>query len=298
MMSNVSVFCFLASYFVTGLLEASRLWGKYTISRLVLKLFGVAGFVAHTWYLVNRSQETTLPPLLSSTHDWLLVLAWLAVLLYLFLTTIDRDLAIGLFLMPVVLALIGAAYFVGQVPNQLVSANVLAQEARHGWAMLHATLLVLGMAGGVIALVVGMMYLVQHHRLKRKQTMTEGVTLPSLGRLARINWWAVMISIPLLTLGMAVGVGLGIWTLQGPSPLRFSDPVIVIYGASWLVMIGFFIWLLTTKRPQDRQIASLTIWSFSFLLVSIVVLSIISSRVSISAHAASPAGLPAPREEA
>ena len=285
---NVSVFCFLASYLVTGVLEASRLWGKYTISRLVLKLFALAGFLAHTWYLFNRSQETTLPPLLSSTHDWLLVLAWLAVLLYLFLTTIDRDLAIGIFLMPVVLALIGAAYFVGQVPNQLVSTNVLAQEARHGWAMLHATLLVLGMAGGVIALVVGMMYLVQHHRLKQKQTMTEGVTLPSLGRLARMNWWSVMISVPLLTLGMAVGVGLGLWTLKGPAPLSFTDPVIVTYGVAWLVMIGFFIWLLRTKRPQDRQIASLTIWSFSFLLVSIVVLSIISSRLSISSHAATP----------
>ncbi|HSG71460.1 MAG TPA: cytochrome c biogenesis protein CcsA [Planctomycetaceae bacterium] len=297
-MSNVSVFCFLASYFVTGLLEASRLWGKYTISRLVLKLFGLAGFVAHTWYLINRSQQTTLPPLLSSTHDWLLVLAWLTVLLYLFLTTIDRDLAIGMFLMPVVLALIGAAYFVGQVPNQLVSNNVLAQQARHGWALLHASLLVLGMAGGVIALVVGMMYLVQHHRLKQKQTMTEGVTLPSLGRLARMNWWSVMISVPLLTLGMAVGVGLGIWTLQGPAPLSFTDPVIVTYGVAWLVMIGFFVWLLTTKRPQDRQIASLTIWSFSFLLVSIVVLSIISSRLSISSHAATPKTTSAQSERA
>jgi hypothetical protein len=103
-----------------------------------------------------------------------------------------------------------------------------------------------------------------------------------------MNWWSVIISVPLLTLGMAVGVGLGIWTLQGPAPLSFTDPVIVTYGVAWLVMIGFFVWLLTTKRPQDRQIASLTIWSFSFLLVSIVVLSIISSRLSISSHAATP----------
>lgn len=285
-MVNVTVFCFLASYLVAGVLEGIRLRGKSVINLYLIKGFAVAGLVAHTWYLINRSQQTNLPPLLSSTHDWLLVLAWLAVVLYLFLTAFDSDLALGLFLIPVVLALIGSAYFLGQTPNQLVvSKEILAKEARHGWALLHASLLVIGMAGGIIALVLGMMYLVQHRRLRQKQTLVEGMSLPSLGRIARLNWWSVVLSVPLLTLGMAVGVGLGLSTQQGESPLSFTDPVILAYGVAWLVMIGFFIWLLTTDRSQDRQIASLSIWSFSFLIVSVVVLQIISAKVSISAHA-------------
>lgn len=287
-MANVTVFCFLASYIVTGVLEAIRLRGKSVINLWVMKAFAAAGLVAHTWYLVNRAQQTNLPPLLSSTHDWLLVLAWLAMVLYLFLTTVDPDLALGLFLIPVVLILIGSAYFLGQTPNQLVANEVLVREARHGWAMLHASLLVIGTAGGIIALVLGMMYLVQHRRLRHKQTLVEGMTLPSLGRIARLNWWAVVLSVPLLTLGMAVGVGLGLSTQQGDSPLSFTDPVIVGYGVAWLVMIAFFIWLLTTDRSQDRQIASLSIWTFSFLIVSVVVLQIISAKVSISAHSPGP----------
>lgn len=285
-MGNVTVFCFLASYVVTAALEATRLWGRFTISRIVMKLFALAGMVAHTWYLYNRSGQTDLPPLLSSTHDWLLVLAWLAVLLYLFLTTFDPDLAVGIFLMPVVLALIASAYFVGDAPNQLVRSTLaLEQDARRGWAMLHASLLVLGMAAGLAALVLGMMYLVQHRRLKQKQTLTEGMTLPSLARIARLNWWAVMISVPLLTLGMAVGVGLGIWSKRGTTPLSFGDPVIVAYGVAWMILFAFFVWLLTTGRPQERQIASLTIWAFSFLIVSVVALQIISSRAGVSLHA-------------
>lgn len=283
-MAHVSVFCFLASYIVTGVLEAIRLRGKSVINLYVMKGFAVAGLVAHTWYLINRSQQTNLPPLLSSTHDWLLVLAWLAMVLYLFLTSFDSDLALGLFLIPVVLILIGSAYFLGQTPNQLVSNEILVKEARHGWAMLHASLLVIGMAGGIIALVLGMMYLVQHRRLRHKQTLVEGMSLPSLGRIARLNWWSVVLTVPLLTLGMAVGVGLGLSTQQGESPLSFTDPLIVGYGIAWLVMIGFFIWLLTTDRSQDRQIASLSIWTFSFLIVSIVVLQIISAKVPISVH--------------
>jgi ABC-type transport system involved in cytochrome c biogenesis permease subunit len=296
-MANVTVFCFLASYLVTGVLEAIRLRGKSVINLWVMKGFAAAGLVAHTWYLINRAQQTNLPPLLSSTHDWLLVLAWLAMVLYLFLTTVDPDLALGLFLIPVVLVLIGSAYFLGQTPNQLVSQEILVKEARHGWAMLHASLLVIGMAGGIIALVLGMMYLVQHRRLRHKQTLVEGMSLPSLGRIARLNWWAVVLSVPLLTLGMAVGVGLGLSTQRGESPLSFTDPVIVAYGVAWLVMIGFFIWLLTTDRSQDRQIASLSIWTFSFLIVSVVVLQIISAKVSISAHGPAQAAIPANSSE-
>jgi ABC-type transport system involved in cytochrome c biogenesis permease subunit len=226
-----------------------------------------------------------LPPLLSSTHDWLLVLAWLVIVLYIFLTLFDPELAIGLFLIPIVLALVSSAYFLQQSPNQLVSQEILIKEARHGWAMLHASLLVLGMAGGLIALVLGMMYLTQHRRLRQKQKMTEGMSLPSLGRIARLNWWSIVVSVPLLTLGMAVGVGLGLSSQQGNSPLSFTDPVIVAYGIAWLVMMGFFVWLLTSSRSQGRQIASLSIWTFSFLIVSVVVLQIISEKLEISVHA-------------
>jgi len=283
-MADVTVFCFLASYLVAGVLEVIRLRGKFFINLWLMKGFAAAGLVAHTWYLINRAQQTHLPPLLSSTHDWLLVLAWLAMVLYLFLTTVDPDLALGLFLIPVVLILIGSTYFLGQTHNQLVDQEIVVREARRGWAMLHASLLVIGMAGGIIALVLGMMYLVQHRRLRHKQTLAEGMSLPSLGRIARLNWWAVVLSVPLLTLGMAVGVGLGLSMPQGEAPLSFTDPVIVAYGVAWLVMIGFFIWLLTTDRSQNRQIASLSIWTFSFLLVSVVVLQIISAKTSISLH--------------
>jgi ABC-type uncharacterized transport system permease subunit len=292
-MAKVTVFCFLASYLVSGVMEGFRLRGKSTINLVLLKGFALAGLVAHTVYLFNRAQQTNLPPLLSSTHDWLLVLAWLVIVLYIFLTLFDSELAIGLFLIPIVLILIGSAYFLQQAPNQLVSQEILIKEARHGWAMLHVSLLVLGMAGGLIALILGMMYLTQHRRLRQKQTMAEGMTLPSLGRIARLNWWSVVVSVPLLTLGMAVGVGLGLSSQQGNSPLSFTDPVIISYSIAWLVMIGFFVWLLTTSRSQGRQIASLSIWTFSFLIVSVVVLQIISEKLEISVHAPSQAAVPA-----
>src|SRR5207302_191206 len=105
------VFCFLASYLVAFALELGRLLGRSVISRVVMIGFGIAGFVAHTVYLLNRSQQTHLPPLLSSTHDWMLVLAWVLVLFYIFLTLAQRELAVGVFALPVVMILVGSAYF-------------------------------------------------------------------------------------------------------------------------------------------------------------------------------------------
>ncbi|MGH7200404.1 MAG: hypothetical protein ACREJB_07340, partial [Planctomycetaceae bacterium] len=94
---DVTLICFLSCYVVALALEGLRLLKRARIHRAAMLLFAVLGFALHTVYLLNRSRMHELPPLLSSTHDWLLVLAWMVVLFYLFLTAFDRDLALGLF---------------------------------------------------------------------------------------------------------------------------------------------------------------------------------------------------------
>ena len=118
-MSNVTVFCFLASYVVAFGLEIVRWARQVSINRIVVLVAAAAGMVAHTIYLSNRSGQTGMPPLLSSTHDWMLVLAWLVVASYLFLTAVDRKLPLGVFLLPLVILLIVMAYFVSDSPNPM-----------------------------------------------------------------------------------------------------------------------------------------------------------------------------------
>ena len=112
-MENVHVFCFFASYVVALALDGLRLLRGSALLRALGLGFGVAGLLAQSIYLVARSNATDLPPLLSSGHDWLLVLAWTAVVFYLFLSfvlwSIKRDVPMGLFILPAVLILIGAS---------------------------------------------------------------------------------------------------------------------------------------------------------------------------------------------
>ena len=280
-LANVTVFCFLASYTVAFVLECTRLAGRTKVGRVVALLFAAAGLVAHTAYLLQRSSEANLPPLLSSMHDWLLVLAWLAIVFYLFLSLVDRDLGVGLFLLPPVLLLIGAAYFVSDRPNPLVPSDA-ARDAFRNWVMLHASLLVIGIAGIVLGFVLSLMYLAQHHRLKHKHAMSKGLTLPSLERLARLNWWAVVVSVPLLSLGMATGVGMAVVPVANHQPLPLTDPVIIIDGVAWLLMVAFFSWMLITRRPAGKQVAWMTFWAFGFLLVALIGLQVLAVRTGFA----------------
>ncbi len=273
-MEKVSVVCFLSSYLLAVGFALLRLRGGGGLHRVLTLGTALAGFVAQTIYLWTRARSADLPPLLVSVHDWLLVLAWVAVLIFLFVSLLDRDLPLGVFVLPVVLVLVVASRFLEVEPGDGMAKAELARASARGWVMLHTSFLMLGIAGVIASLVLAAMYLLQHRRLKHKQRMNEGVQLPNLARLERWNRWAVILCVPMLTLGMAAGVLLS--AQSGSARASFGDPVIIGSMVGWLVMFCFFGWVLGTKRPVARQIAMLTVWACSFLLLTIVGLIVIT----------------------
>ena len=271
-MSRVTVFCFLASYLVAFLLELSRMLGRSRISSLVMFGFGVAGFVAHTVYLYFRSQQNGLPPLLGSAHDWMLVLAWLLVLFYLFLTLVHSELAWGVFLIPVVLLFVAATYFMNQAPNTLVTTA----RAKHGWEMLHATVLVFGMAGTAIGFVSGVMYLIQHRRLRTRHPTHVGLEMPSLAKLAQTNRWSIIIAFPLWTLGLATGVALSFFKSSAGTAPALRDPFVITVVALWALLAVVFVRLLSNRQAGVKHVVWLTICACGFVLLTLIGLQILT----------------------
>jgi ABC-type uncharacterized transport system permease subunit len=269
MLSNVTWLCFFASYLCAAALEIARIWNKSPLFRWAALGFGGAGFLAHTAYLFERSRMADLPPLLSSAHDWLLVLAWLAVLLYLFVSLLDPEFSFGLFLLPVIVLVVGAARFVSDTTNATLNAQ-------RSWGMLHAAMWVLGAAGVVAGLVLSVMYLIQHRRLRQKADLHDGLELPSLERLGRLNWWAIVISVPLLTVGMVTGVGLSLLSGGEVAAVPLTHPSIVVSALVWTAMMALFVWLLVGRRTPGRLVAWRTLWAASFLLVTLIVLQVFS----------------------
>ena len=272
-MPNVNVVCFLASYSVAFGFDAWRLRARSGWSRWVSLAFGGAGLVAQTLYLLLRSSQMHQPPLLSSAHDWLLVLAWLAVLTHLFVSLLDSSIASGIVVWPVVLSLVVGSLFVVASPNQDLNFH-------RNWIMLHVSMLVLGMAAILWGFVLSLLYLWQHRRLKHRQTLQSGLTLPSLERLERFNRWSVLVSVPLLTCGVATGIGLAAFTRENVV-LTWTDPVVLGGAVTWLFMCGMFAWLLSGKRPPGRQVAWLTAWACGFLLFMMVGLQVLTAAIGV-----------------
>jgi ABC-type uncharacterized transport system permease subunit len=274
-MLHVTVFCFLASYLVAFALELSRLLGRSRISRFVMIGFGLAGFLAHTLYLLNRSQETHLPPLLASTQDGMLVFAWVLALFYLFLALVQKELAVGMFALPVVLLLVTSAYFLSDKPNTAFNA----ERARLHWGMLHASFLVFGLAAGAAGFLSGLMYLIQHRRLKTRHGEISGMKMPSLARLAQVNRWSVLVTFLMLTLGFATGVVLAVAPPGGVSAVRLGDPAVVTSGVVWMILAALFIKLLSHRGSTGRQVAWLTLCGCGFLLLTLVGLQLLTGSV-------------------
>lgn len=267
-LQNVTLFCFFASYVCALAVEMTQFVRPSRITRWVSIGFTLAGLAAHSIYLVVRSRQSGLAPLVGSMHDWLLVLAWLGVAGYLLIQIANNRLGLGIFILPMVLVFVGSAYYVGSEHRP--------RDQLYAIGMFHASTLVLGIAGVFSSLILSMMYLVQHRRLRHKAPEFEGQHLFSLERLARANWWSVVVAAPLLTIGLASGVWLTLLSQSTQRPVNLASTPFVICGLLWAAMMVLFAWLLWSRRPQGRHVAWRTMWACGFLLATIVMLEVFS----------------------
>ena len=106
MLSGITITCFAASYFVTLLVELSRLFFRARIRTIVNIGSAAAGLFAHTLYLSARAQaamEDQITPL-SNWYDWCLIAAWIVAAAYFGLVVRRTENAVGVFLLPLVLS--------------------------------------------------------------------------------------------------------------------------------------------------------------------------------------------------
>lgn len=269
---NVSITCFFASYLIALGLELSQFLRTSRMNRWVAIVFSGAGLLAHTIYLVHRSRVSGLPPLVGSMHDWMLVLAWVASLAYLVLELRNSRLGLGVFLLPVVLLLVGSA-------TRANADKVIVRDSLYAVKMLHASLLVFGIAGVAIGFLLSLMYLVQHNRLKHKTPDPDSLQLYSLERLNRMNRWAVSGSVPLLTIGMAAGVWLAWQSRSGAQPINLAAPGFIVMGLLWLSMMCLFVWLVSRQQSSGKIVAWRTLWACGFLIVTMICLEVFTEGI-------------------
>ncbi len=264
--SRISVVCFAASYAVGLIFEATRLWFRSGVRGVTMVGFVAAGLVAHTLYLVWRAATVTALPL-SSAFDWYLLAAWVLAAGSLWMTLSNPRTPVGLFVLPVVLGLIGAA--------ELSSREPFPQSpATQTWGVIHGSFNLLMSVAVVLGGLAGGMWLIQAGRLARKQAPLQGFRMPSLEKMSL--WASRMVVVAAWTGGSGFLSGIILNAVNRQRGLLeivpWNDPVVLRMGAlvTWLVAAAV-ISRLISHSPQGRRVtAILSLVSLALLTASIL----------------------------
>ncbi len=266
MLDNVHVVCFFSSYAIALALEISRLWFRMPVRILVMLGFAALGLFLHTAYLWREATSGALP--LSSWHDWFLIASWIMAVVYLALFASRPQTNIGVFLLPVVMALSAAAWAFDR------QAAFPRDRALMMWGVAHGLMLLLGTVAVSLGFVAGLMYLVQSWRLKHHVPRQGGLRLPSLEWLQTINKRSLLYSSGFIALGLLAGIILNAVESSGsPGKVPWTDRVVLSSALLlvWLIAATLFEWLYKPAQ-QGRKVAYLTIASFVFLALVMAVL--------------------------
>ncbi len=266
-MLRLEVLCFAGTYALALLGELARFVTRAAAAPRWYLTVGLTtlGWLVQTVYLANLAAARHALPV-TTAFESLLVLSWILALIGLYLMIHSgRQVAVSLFVLPLVLGLV------------LLAGRFSARTSDWGdwggvtpfWGAVHGIFLLAGAVSTCVAFAAGLMYLAQASRLKHKRRPPLGLALPSLEQSERLNRGAITLAFPLLTFGLFIGVVLDVASRHGPGAARmsigWSDPKVVSAALMWLV---FAVLLHARFRPsmRGRSVMLLTILAFAFLV--------------------------------
>jgi ABC-type transport system involved in cytochrome c biogenesis permease subunit len=247
--------CFVAAYALALLLEALCLRSARPALRFAALAAGSIGFAGHSAYIALHASKMPF----GGQLRWLLYLAWILVVFYLIGEFRQRRMPWGLFVLPVVLILVG----LGVVEDSPTAYPPGKGNVRN---LLHGILILLASVGVCVGFVASVTYLVQARRLRAKALPGRGMRLLSLERLETINRRALLLSFPLLTAGVVVGVV----ALFDSTTVDWLDWRVLGTLALWVVF-ALLLYLRFAQHVSGRRTAMLTIVAFVLLLCCLAI---------------------------
>lgn len=266
MLDRLSVLCFAGTYGLALLAELARFFIRSSIRWYMSASLMALGWLVQTAFLANLALKNPLM-LVTTAFESVMVLSWIVALIGLYLMVRSpKPVAVGVFVLPLVLGLVIAGWFAPRQSDWLEWGEIIAF-----WGTVHGIFLLAGAVFTCVAFFAGLMYLVQMRRLKAKRPSRFGLALPSLEQSERINRGAITIAFPLLTFGLLIGIILSMVPRTRENgatiahTLQWTDPKVLSALLMWLV---FAVLLHARFRPamRGKSVMLLTIVAFGFLV--------------------------------
>jgi cytochrome c-type biogenesis protein CcsB len=156
------------------------------------------GFVSHCLAFILRYIEAGHTPVVN-LHESLSFFAWMIVGFFLLMRSRYKVEILGAFVSPLALLLI---VWASALPKAIPT---LPPALKSWWLPIHVTFAFVGDAIFAIAFCAGVIYLIQERLVKSKRAVGFSQRLPSLAVLDEINYRALTIGFPLLTIGIITG---------------------------------------------------------------------------------------------
>jgi ABC-type transport system involved in cytochrome c biogenesis permease subunit len=254
-----------AIYLVAGLaaglglaLPAPRL------GRAAVLLLAAGALVHGACFVALHSAE--LPPPLTNLPMAMSFTAWVGALFFLLLLL--RAKLAGLVVL--VAPLIFLAVFFAAL--RLPAAGPATFSGSGSWPHAHVLLASGGLALLGVAGLAGVLFLIEHRRLKAKQRIPRRLRLPTLEALDRVNVAALALGFPLLTLGVLSGV---IWLSTESGRLWTASPHETWSALAWAVY-AVLVGARFGAQQGARQAAVSAVGGFAFLLFAVVGVEILT----------------------
>jgi cytochrome c-type biogenesis protein CcsB len=156
------------------------------------------GFISHCLTFILRFIEAGHTPVVN-LHESLSFFAWIIIGFFLLMRSQYKVETLGAFVSPLALLLI---IWAAALPKAI---PILPPALKSTWLPIHVTFAFVGDAIFAIAFCAGVIYLIQEGLVKSKRAGGLSQRLPSLEVLDEINYRALTIGFPLLTIGIITG---------------------------------------------------------------------------------------------
>jgi ABC-type uncharacterized transport system permease subunit len=225
----------------------------------------VAAALSHTFVIGMQTMEAGHVPMTGATSA-ISTFVWMLALSYLYLEMTSDERAMGVFILPLLVALQAIPAFNPSIEDR---AEVL-QGPLFG---IHVSSLLFAYASFALACVVGITYVLLFKEIKAKHLGFFYTRLPSLQALDVMNGRAITVGWIFLTVGVGIG---GIWATQvqaSPDPraqaMSVADPKILVALLSWGVY-SFALVARTATGWSGRRAAYFSALAFVLVLLNFV----------------------------
>jgi len=136
------------------------------------------------------------------------------------------------------------------------------------WLLLHIPLLLISYVCLLVAGTIGVLFIIQERRIKRREALAVASRLPSLEAMEGSIYKMILIAFPLLTLGILLG---GHWALLTRGRYWGWDPTETFSFVTWIIY-AIYLLLRWGRGWRGRRAAYLALAGFGIILLTLVAL--------------------------